>query len=256
MTLLGQTRCCALTPSSFFVAWHGVLTLSFSGFTTALAALKTELAALEVPWALPVEQSGSKWPKLTLACLKEGRTLTIDQLRKLEQITSSFRETVRTDPWRMAVRELSYVKFACRSLERVLLRTDVPLKDSLVGRAAAAAAAAGMAGVLSRGLPQDVPPFEASKVENVLAELTAAEGSVETYLVHVNKAGGRENHYKNPHSESSLVVFAAPARAPQAAMSRAPLFLEQFRQQVDAALPDYYEWFPWNSLHCTIRTMA
>ena len=261
VTLLASTRCCALTPASFFVAWHGVLTLSFAGFPSPLSALKTELGALESAWALPLEQPGSKWPKLTLACLREGRQLTADQLRQLYEITARMKEQVRNDPWRMPVRELSYVKFASRSCERLLIRTDVPLKDSIVGgRAAVAAAAAAVAAgrpnvsVISQGLPVDIPAEESAKVNSVLVELR--DDTVDAYLVHVNKPGGRVQHYQSAHSESSLVAFACPSRPQQAALSRAPAFLEEFRQQVDQLLPDYYEWFPWSSLHCTIRSMA
>ena len=241
---LKKTAFTRLTPTSFFVAWHGVLALVFSDFTPPVPKLKTEMSAMEYQWGLPFEQSPSKWPKMNLGCLREGLTLTLDQLRALQKIVDSFRETVRVDPWKLNIRHLSTVMYACRSLERTLWRSDVSLEPSRQEVAAGVE-------------PPSANP--SATVQHVLSECTSDEGVLANYIQNINKNGGRENHYTDSSCGMSLVAFAHDPDDSSSfvtSMLKAPLYLAQFRSQVDAALPGYYTWFPWESLHCTIRTLS
>lgn len=81
---LEQTVTSYLQPLAFFISWHGVLTLAYRGFTPALLDLKRRLA-LAHP-ALSAEAPGSKWPKTSIACLKEGTTLTPEQFQTLRAL--------------------------------------------------------------------------------------------------------------------------------------------------------------------------
>ena len=55
-----------------------------SGFTGALVDLKSRLSAAHP--CLPPENPGSRWPKMTLGCLRDGRRLTPDQLALLRRL--------------------------------------------------------------------------------------------------------------------------------------------------------------------------
>lgn len=81
---LEAARPCCLQPLAFFVSWQGVLTLAYSGFPPALLGLKAAVDAAAP--ALPAESPGSRWPKTSLACLRDGRRLTPDQLATLSAI--------------------------------------------------------------------------------------------------------------------------------------------------------------------------
>ena len=66
---------CVLRPQTYFVAWNGVLTLVYDGFPPVLAGIKARLNAED---ALPPENFGSRWPKTTLAALRDDGDRPID----------------------------------------------------------------------------------------------------------------------------------------------------------------------------------
>jgi hypothetical protein len=136
---------CELRPTAFFVAWSGVMTLAWQGFPPVLADLKRRIA--ETFPALPPEKPGSKWPKTTLGCLKEGARLTKDQLRTLTQLCKKLSGDIymdytqlglsplaTTNPWFVPVDSLSVVLFQCRSLERVLSEHEVRFRGQMRNR--------------------------------------------------------------------------------------------------------------------------
>ena len=101
-----QSSPCTLQPKRFFVSWQGVLTLAYryllfgrllyaallsawreacracSGFPPPLVQLKRALGEA-YGGQIPNENPGSRWPKTSLGCLKEGKRLTPDQLATL-----------------------------------------------------------------------------------------------------------------------------------------------------------------------------
>lgn len=85
--LTRNTQACVLRPFCFFVSWQGVLTLAYRGFPAPLVALKQQIT--DYYQGLPKESPGSKWPKTSLASLKEGRRLTPDQLQRLNDLCRS-----------------------------------------------------------------------------------------------------------------------------------------------------------------------
>lgn len=82
--LARNTQACVLRPFCFFVSWQGVLTLAYRGFPAPLVALKQQLT--DYYQGLPKESPGSKWPKTSLASLKEGKRLTPAQLQRLNDL--------------------------------------------------------------------------------------------------------------------------------------------------------------------------
>eukprot|EP00882_Tetradesmus_deserticola_P029488 GHRQ01033033.1.p1 GENE.GHRQ01033033.1~~GHRQ01033033.1.p1 ORF type:complete len:259 (+),score=30.91 GHRQ01033033.1:84-779(+) len=82
--LLRNTQSCVLRPYCFFVSWQGVLTLAYRGFPPALASLKQQIS--DFYQSLSKESPGSRWPKTSLAAVREGRRLTPAQLQRLNQL--------------------------------------------------------------------------------------------------------------------------------------------------------------------------
>jgi len=67
------TPTCFLRPKCFFVAWHSVITLVFNGWPEPIDTMKSELSSNA---SLCKEYFGSKFPKITLACVKDGVEMT------------------------------------------------------------------------------------------------------------------------------------------------------------------------------------
>ena len=184
---------CELRPAAFFVAWSGVMTLAWQGFPPVLAGLKRRIA--ETFPALPPEKPGSKWPKTTLGCLKEGARLTPDQLRTLTQLCEKFfilpaadpqlSPLATSSPFFMPVDSLSVVLFQCRSLERVLSEHEVRLGGQ----------------TRSRDRPAK---YEETAVDRVLRESSVE--NLERYWPLAARDGGREGHYRDVNFGATLVA--------------------------------------------------
>ncbi|KAJ3257832.1 hypothetical protein HDU77_002517 [Chytriomyces hyalinus] len=218
--MIADTRQTRLEPKAFFVAWRGVLTLAFTGFPVELVELKQRLDTLP----LRRENQGSKWPKMTLGALADdSKVLTADQLSSLSTLCSQMSTNLNLLADDFAVTRLSFVLFSCRSLERILLCHEIPLRDD-------------------GGLPDalEVPADQIRAVDQVMAESDDKSG----YLVEVAKPGNRAAHYQGDHSEATLVAFVG--NNPDVKM-----ILDQFREAVDFLLPGYYTWFRDDALHCT-----
>ena len=224
---------CELRPRAFFVAWSGVITLAWHGFPPVLADLKRRIA--ETFPALPPEKPGSKWPKTTLGCLKEGARLTPDQLRKLTQLCEKFfilpaadpqlSPLATSSPFFMPVDSLSVVLFQCRSLECVLSEHEVRLGGQ----------------TRNRHRPSD---DERAVVDRVLVESSVE--NLERYWPLAARDGGREGHYRDVNFGATLVAM----------LKRSPAAVAQFRLAVDEALPGMYVWFSDDSLHVTLRGLV
>jgi len=239
------------------VLWHGVLALAFEGWTAPLLQLKEQLNERAVAeWGLRAENSGSTWPKVSLGCLREERTLTLEQLRALMQLMRRYEAAIAAHAWRLRVRMLSAVVYSCRSLECLLMKQELPLS------------AKSNSSEPSHSVADESPAVarSAARVSGVLAELS--EATAELYLLEVNKPGGRLEHYvTGAYKDSTLVAFLttnADEESDAAGESTAadyngaaflPSFLRDFQRDVDQLLPGYYHFFAPGSLHCTIRAL-
>jgi hypothetical protein len=278
--LAARTPPVALEPLGFFVVWHGVLVLAWRGFPAPLADLKHRieqgLAAFSTngPDAaspgvrLRAEGAGSKWPKTSLAAMRdEVPPLNASQLHILKRLCLSHSAALcpstgtkgqAVPAW--PVDSLSAVVYSWRSLERLELSTDVPLGQDVTseGRATAARVAA-------------VRETDAARVAAVMREWDAEE----EYLPQVSKPGSRLSSYRQDSSGgATLVAFLAPRQ--RAAIGSGGVsggssgsrtgsdggvdsailpVLREFRAAVDAALPGVYSWFDEGSLHCTVRSL-
>lgn len=276
--LTARTPPVALEPLGFFVAWHGVLVLAWRGFPAPLSDLKSriEQAAMASDGAaaagpgvqLKAEGAGSKWPKISLAVVRDAAPpLSASQLRALKRICRSHTaalcppsrpngQAVPTWP----IDALSAVVYSWRSLEQFHFIADLSLGQDVAPEGGAAAVR-----VVA------VRAADAARVAAVMCEWDAEE----EYLLHVNKPGSRLRSYRQDSPWGAmLVAFLAP-RQPAAAGSGGVSggaggnragndgnvdsailpALREFRAAVDAALPGVYSWFDERSSHCTVRSL-
>ena len=223
----GQT---SVSAHQFFVSWHSVVTLAYSGFSRTLLAVKRGIEE-GIPGLKP-ENPGSKWPKTTLGCLREGVQLTeyqVGVLRGLCVQQSALVQEMAESDRAMDVLELRFVTFHCRTLERRLISQAIPHAG--------------------RACDDDRPPQ--SHLESVAG--TMAQFNKENHAKYYPKLAPKDRtidiYYRAPHVESTLVYDLKPS---------APLIdiIDNFRSAVDEAIPDFYAWFDPTSWHMTVRALV
>ncbi|GAQ81604.1 hypothetical protein KFL_000850200 [Klebsormidium nitens] len=222
--IIAATQAVRLTFSQFFVSWSGVLTVVFTGLPPELLQMKAQIDQ-ELPYlqTLKPENPGSKWPKVSLAALRDGKRLSFEQLLKLKRICRDSSKALANER-QLLVDKLSVVLFASCSLEETLSISNVPLLLPS-----------------SDSTPTDV---ELRNVEKVMDEF--ALDRLEQYWFYASKDGNSISHYRNPKLGATLVHFLQDFPQP----------LRAFRAAVDAELPDMYDWFRESALHVTIRALS
>ena len=108
--LVSKTPKTVFRPQCFFVAWCGVITLAFEGFSAGLLTLKDQLHQ-HIP-ALTPEHPGSRWPHTTLGVLPDDALLSARQLRLLYAICRRFDDQI----------QLADVQFSVENLKLILLQ--------------------------------------------------------------------------------------------------------------------------------------
>ncbi|KAJ3329269.1 hypothetical protein HDU76_008256 [Blyttiomyces sp. JEL0837] len=231
-TLIKSTPTCNLTPKAFFIAWNGVLTLAFEGFPSPIVNLKTTLNNDPLlTKVLSPENSGSKWPKTTLGALSTNTSLTLDELKLLSTLCTTYSTRLQQQhEFKLPIKSLSFVEFACRSLESIVFRGDV----DLMGHAA------------SGGVGGDLDVISQDQ-QDIVNKVLGESDPIEEYFKMVDRLGYRINHYREPCAQSTLVSFWKPS------ISEIPSILNKFRNAVDQLLPGKYHWMNDDSLHVTVR---
>ena len=215
-----------LMPRAFMIAWHGVPTLVYQGFSPTLAGMKRTIA--QILKNLPPEAPGSRWPKTTLGALPDARPLSPNELRRLLAICDQMTGELVASSAAVRVARLHWVQYECRSLER---RTEtVPMPMNTAGPLMAA---------------ETPDPSERQRVETILHEFSAT--NLAAYLNLVNREGHRIDHYR-PRAIGRALVFDLEDQTP-------PL-IDAFIAAVENVLPDRYVWFAPTSRHVTIRGMS
>lgn len=134
-TIVSRHGATSVSAGQFFISWNSVATLAYVGFSRTLTAIKRAIEE-GIPGLKP-ENPGSRWPKTTLGCLREGVELTENQVHKLRKIcverSSELRSIDECDR-SMDIRELTCVTFHCRTLERRLASRVIPLEGPGFGR--------------------------------------------------------------------------------------------------------------------------
>ena len=227
-----QTSLC-IHSRPFFVAWNGVLVLTYAGFPPPLAALKAALNSDADTLGLRPEQFGSKWPKTTLAALDDSAPpLSLAQLTQLRAACDKHAALLPSSPHRrrVAVRQLSVIEYEQRGLERPRRRTDVPLPAAATTDETAAAEPAAA---------------EVARVNGVLSEWDP----LEPYWPRVAAAGSRASSYRHESPAGCTCVAFLDFGDELSEAIRA------FRRDVDRLLPGHYAWLEERSRHCTLRAL-
>jgi hypothetical protein len=117
---------CWLRPYRFFVSWHGVIILMFDGWPRPLKQMKVELEKCYSAHMSGVcaEQFGSQFPKMTLAALKDGHTLTREELLELRELCDKHPIAERA---KLNVDRLDLVTYSNKSQEIVLSEKELML---------------------------------------------------------------------------------------------------------------------------------
>ena len=211
---------CVLRPQTYFVAWNGVLALVYDGFPPVLAGIKARLNEED---GLPPENFGSRWPKTTLAALRDDAPpLSLAELTSLRALCEEYASKLSL---RVPVSSLSSVSYDQRGLESVRERSDVALGSAV-----------------DDSEPSDA---ERARVRGVLDEWS----DLETYLPRVNQPGSRISSYREESpSGVTLVAFIGTSELRE--------LVAKFHSAVDALLPGRYAWLDDASRHCTVRALT
>lgn len=217
---------CSLTPPSLNTN---------SGFPPALESLKT--AINDAHPGLPRENPGARWPKTTLACLKDGARLTPDQLETLNALCKAESAAFHYEGDRatLAVTHATVAVFGCRSLERLVSARDVPFSQTV----------------------DDSPPTAdaAARVDAIVAEPDAPD-----YWYAASRDGHREAHYRGDAIGATLVIRHRHRDASHTddpiGLARLQRIIADFQARVDAELPGMYAWFDPASRHVTVRGLV
>ena len=124
----------SLKPRALFVAWNGVLTLTYEGFPEGLVSVKQRLnhAPEQLKTHLKPENFGSKWPKTTLAAVHDSAPpFTIERLRELRELCQRYTRKIPASA--VPVSKLSIVQYMARGLESPSSRVDVSGGGGIMG---------------------------------------------------------------------------------------------------------------------------
>ncbi|CAK8999232.1 unnamed protein product, partial [Durusdinium trenchii] len=219
---------CVIEPCSYLVAFSGVLTLRFRGFPPQLIRLKEQVR--DSYGGLAKEGPGSLWPKSTLGALADGKRLDREALKVLQQLCAEGEKRLQSLALKLPIDVLSLVFYECRSLERRLMTSPLPLAKD--------------------GVRDTAPPVE----EDLRRSLRTQEETLEDgYWEKAAGDGNREPHYRSPNLGSTLVWdFGKLEIEPVRKLLEE---LKAFREEVTKALPGYYLFFDETALHVTIRAL-
>lgn len=228
------SRAFQLRPAEVIVAWRGVLCLVFEGWPESVAELKARMDTDGEFTGLRQENSGSKVPKMSVACLRDGRVLTKEEVRTLQRICDEVRidGALRFDTAHACI-------FQWCSLERLILSTPMRLGDDSGGRYCAS-----------------VDRSQADMSTQMRSE--AKEDHLDSYYPHVAADGNRENgHYRKSRWGGTLVAFATKNANPviNAQNEKALRILDKLRRRVEETFPGYFAFFDSDALHVTLRAL-
>ena len=223
--VVARSAAFSLAPRGCLVCWRGVLALAFRGWPRPAARLKRALDDAHGD-ALPPENPGSRWPKVSLAAPVAGAApLSSADYAALAALLDETR--FRDDAtWRVAA--LRATLFARASHERLLDDARLPLAPPGDDAATVSHAASAF-------------------VDDVFDEARDADA----YVDKANLAGGDVGDYRALKRGASLVAFLCDGAPPALFAALADL-----RARVDARFPGRYAWFADDALHCTLRSLA
>ncbi len=213
-----------VSPREFFIAWSGVPTLAYKGFSPVLLELKKEISR-KTPDLKP-ENAGSIWPKTTFGALRDNRKLSLQDTKILRNICGRVKLDQNDI---LEIDQLQIVIFQCRSLEKRLLTFPVKMKSAL------------------GNVDNDPPEYHLKQIDEIMHQFS--RDSLAAYWKDLMHEGHRENHYRTTHIEPTL-VYDIPDEHP------IHNSIDNFTDEVDKQFPNIFCWFNRDSWHMTIRRLV
>ena len=235
-------RSLQLRVVDIFPAFGGVLCVALEGFPRGIVRLKEKIE-VELQDALPPENLGSKWAKITIGAISseavaESSGLRSDSLeywRRLREYLCLHRPTIRSCS--VVLRELSVVRFANRALSEKTMDRRFHL--------------GGWFGADS-DCPFAIDEISAKKATSVTHDFFGDQ-TFERYVREGVLRGGptTARHYFDGGAGETCVLPI------DASLDENKDFFEMLnRLRSTIPLPGVWTWLPYSSMHCTVRGLT
>lgn len=231
--LLQQQHFCSFTlvPYKYLVSYNGVICVVYRQWDVNALTIKHYINQYANNQQLSDENSGSKFPKTTVACLHDHQQLTIDQLNRLRSICIKYNIALHDLSQHIHINQIDVVTMLNRSLTRILHKSTVNLSD--VSHTAQSMS------------------DNAEYVESVLNEFYC--GDINEYIDKVNGSNGRYSHYMNTHIETTCI---APLIQHNSAVQHLLSVIYRLSDEVNQHLPGMYHFIDPHVLHVTLRAIS
>ncbi|EFA83422.1 hypothetical protein PPL_03568 [Heterostelium album PN500] len=255
--LVGNLMVSDLVVHSIIVAYNGVLTIVFKAFTKSIWSLKSILNNIDADdeFHLPRENIGTKWPKITIACLNDNQYLSKHQLSLLSNICNDIINNNNNQDIKISIRNLSIVDYFNRSLnppfksvKRLCLENNDNNNDNNNN-----------SNVCESKNSVDCTFNRDSQL--LVNEIVEETKHLESYYEKVTPLlKDNRNHYKHYNDyveESSLVAFILGDCVGSESTTLLLQLIDQLKQCIESTndLKNLYTWMPLQSLHISIRAI-
>ena len=238
-----------------FVAHGGVICVALEGWPRVMATMKRKLNAVSC-FGKP-ENKGSMFPKISVACLADGESLTLEELRDVmrccREASDAFAKQNDDDDDDdnsvLHFTQLDAIVYACRSLERLLVTAPIRLLPD----APETIEMDCEDGDNDIDGGNEIDKEERARIDVILSE-ACDESHIDTYFPHVN-VGRTEQHYREDACGATLVACAT--RGERAAHNSRVLasILEPLQESIERRFPSRFVFFTRSSLHVTLRAI-
>lgn len=226
-----------LIPRKFVISYQGVLVLAFEGFSNEMLEIKNKFSKEGGCQSLNDENMGSKWPKITLGCLKEGITLSKEQFKQLNDVCTKASDSLLKRWKPIDFQALSIVQFKCRDLSpkncvqelKITMKTNQPIEFRFA------------------------EPSKESK-DYVEDRVLSETFDLEKYYPKVASAGNRESHYIEPMANLKTELTSVLRISNQTENLGV---IHEFQSLVESALgKNVYCFFADDCLHVTLKSIV
>jgi hypothetical protein len=224
-----------LIPKKFLISYQGVLVLAFEGFSKEMIEMKNIISTKTK--TLNDENMGSKWPKMTIGCLKDDVILTRNEFLFLNEVIEKATKELLLKKWKpISLNCLSIVRFKCRDLLPSHCIDSINLVSSV-----------------STTFSQGTTESKAYVDERVIKETL----DLETYYSKVCLPGNRESHYLKPMSNGKTELTSVFRIGDKKQQHENIQIIHDFQSMIEQTLgKDKYIFFDDSSLHITLRSIV
>jgi hypothetical protein len=240
-----------LIPKKFLISYQGVLVLCFDGFSNEMIFLKDFLT--NNCKELADENMGSKWPKITLGCLKDGKSLTKIQAEKLNDLCEKMSKELLSKEWKsIDLEPLSIVHFRCRDLNPKNCISSIELISSNNKKQK-----------LTNNNDENNNMEKKFASSNLSSHLYVEEKVLkeiqdfDNYFKKITIQGNRESHYCIPmqNEKTELTMVFRLGKEQQENFNLIEKFRKAIKQELEKE-EDLYHFFEDSCLHITLRSIV